>query len=334
MGIKARALQREDPVPRSDPSPDSSTTESFDDAFIKPLSELLAYAPPHRGRSSTLQARAVEDDQDDRMPLFLEHDRAMADDGFHFEQQEPVRAELNRQDSHTTNLQAHGFEPEAPDTSTDSFAKPGFLRSAAWAGGAAFTVIGALGAAAFLGGAFSGPRHETTGMGHMVQAATAQKQRAISFDQTFAALGASTQPEKKPETSELGVSTPAKEDDQVAAVTNDGKVQRDKSNEQAPAPPAAADLPRRIDRAELASLLKRGKELIEVGDIASARLLLQRAADAREPQAALALAGTYDAAVLGRVKAYGIAPDPAMARTWYEKAREFGSAEAQQRLGQ
>jgi TPR repeat protein len=34
------------------------------------------------------------------------------------------------------------------------------------------------------------------------------------------------------------------------------------------------------------------------------------------------------------VKAYGIAPDPVMARSWYEKAKEFGSPDAQQRLEQ
>jgi TPR repeat protein len=72
--------------------------------------------------------------------------------------------------------------------------------------------------------------------------------------------------------------------------------------------------------------------LISVGDIASARLLLERAADAQEPSAAFALAGTYDPAVLGRSRAFGIAPDLAMARLWYEKALKLGSLEAQQRL--
>ena len=46
-------------------------------------------------------------------------------------------------------------------------------------------------------------------------------------------------------------------------------------------------------------LLKRAKGLLAIGDITSARLLLERAADAQEPEAALMLAGTYDAQVLG-----------------------------------
>lgn len=172
-------------------------------------------------------------------------------------------------------------------------------------------------------------------MKHVAQTATVPgkpvpSQPAISFDQTFAAILAPTPPVKKPEVSD--VTALSSTDSKVATVGTNGKPQTDKSDARAPAPPVAADLPRRIDQAELANLMKRGRELMDVGDIASARLLLQRAADALEPQAAFALAGTYDPVVLSGVKAYGIAPDPAMARSWYEKAREFGSADAQQRL--
>jgi len=81
-------------------------------------------------------------------------------------------------------------------------------------------------------------------------------------------------------------------------------------------------------------LLKRAKGLIDVGDIASARLLLERAASAREAKAALLLAQTYDPAVLGPADMRSITPDPVMARSWYQKAAELGSAEAQQRLAQ
>ena len=96
------------------------------------------------------------------------------------------------------------------------------------------------------------------------------------------------------------------------------------------APPAA----RRIDPDELATLLKRAKSLIAIGDIAPARLLLKRAADAQEASAALLLAQTYDPAVLGKQDMRSIAPDPALAREWYQKAARYGSVEAQQRLSQ
>jgi len=100
-------------------------------------------------------------------------------------------------------------------------------------------------------------------------------------------------------------------------------------------PPAAAAPPvRRLDSDELATLLKRARGLIAIGDIAPARLLLERAADAQEASAALLLAQTYDPAVLGTPDARSITPDPAKARDWYQKAARFGSQDAQQRLSQ
>ena len=91
---------------------------------------------------------------------------------------------------------------------------------------------------------------------------------------------------------------------------------------------------RRIDPDELAVLLKRAKSLLAIGDITSARLLLERAADAQEADAALMLAGTYDPQVLGAQDMRSITPDPAMARLWYQKAVQLGSSDAKRRLSQ
>jgi len=102
----------------------------------------------------------------------------------------------------------------------------------------------------------------------------------------------------------------------------------------AAAAPTAAPPVRAINTDELAALLKRARGLIAIGDIAAARLLLERAAGAREASAALLLAQTYDPAVLGTPDMRSITPDPAMARDWYRKAAQFGSPEAQQRLAQ
>jgi TPR repeat protein len=96
------------------------------------------------------------------------------------------------------------------------------------------------------------------------------------------------------------------------------------------APPAPAA--RRIDPEELAALLKRAKGLLAVGDITSARLLLERAADAQEAEAALMLAGTYDPQVIGTQDMRSISPDPAAARLWYQKAAQLGSVDARRRL--
>jgi TPR repeat protein len=100
------------------------------------------------------------------------------------------------------------------------------------------------------------------------------------------------------------------------------------------APPVAAPPARRLDADELAALMKRAKGLIAIGDIASARLLLERAADAQEASAALLLAQTYDPVVLGAQDTRSITPDPAAARTWYQKAAQLGSSDATQRLAQ
>jgi TPR repeat protein len=103
-----------------------------------------------------------------------------------------------------------------------------------------------------------------------------------------------------------------------------------------PTAPVARELPsvRRIDSDELAALLKRAKGLLAIGDITAARLLLERAADAQEPEAALMLAGTYDPQVLGSQDMRSVTPDPAAARLWYQKAAQLGSADAKRRLSQ
>ena len=99
-----------------------------------------------------------------------------------------------------------------------------------------------------------------------------------------------------------------------------------------PADPSPPALQRRLDSEEIILLLKRGKDLIASGDLAAARLVLQRAADANHAEAALALGATYDPFVLRELKVYGFTPDAAMARVWYEKAIELGSPGAPRRL--
>jgi hypothetical protein len=103
--------------------------------------------------------------------------------------------------------------------------------------------------------------------------------------------------------------------------------------EPAPAPREATPV-RRIDPDELAVLLKRAKGLLAIGDVTSARLLLERAADAQEPEAALMLAGTFDPQVQASQDLRGVAPDPETAKVWYQKAAQMGSADAKRRLGQ
>ena len=100
----------------------------------------------------------------------------------------------------------------------------------------------------------------------------------------------------------------------------------------APPPRAKSAAFRQLDRDEIADLVRRGEAFVATGDLAAARLLLQRAAEAGDARAALTLAGTYDPIVLEKLGLMGFASDIGMARRWYERAREFGSAEALRRL--
>jgi TPR repeat protein len=79
-------------------------------------------------------------------------------------------------------------------------------------------------------------------------------------------------------------------------------------------------------------MLKRGESLLVEGDIASARLLLQRAAEAQDARAAFTLAASYDPIELKRLGVLGAVPDVTKARDWYERARQYGSREAPKRL--
>jgi hypothetical protein len=99
-----------------------------------------------------------------------------------------------------------------------------------------------------------------------------------------------------------------------------------------PEPVVPEDAIHRLDPNEIASSLKRADELIASGDLAAARLVLRRAANAGDARAAMTLAGTYDPAILAKLGVHGFVPDVAMARAWYEKAKKFGSAEAPRRL--
>jgi hypothetical protein len=80
--------------------------------------------------------------------------------------------------------------------------------------------------------------------------------------------------------------------------------------------------------AEDAALMERGRDLLKSGDVASARLLFQRLANAGMADAALILAATYDPRYLVQHNLIGVAGDETKARGWYQRASELGSTEA------
>jgi hypothetical protein len=102
--------------------------------------------------------------------------------------------------------------------------------------------------------------------------------------------------------------------------------------EPAPEQAAAASPVRALDAETVKLLLQQGEQLVAGGDLVSARQVYRRAAEGGNAAAALALGATYDPAVLARIGMPGIGADVEKARGWYEKAREFGSADAPRRI--
>jgi hypothetical protein len=81
-----------------------------------------------------------------------------------------------------------------------------------------------------------------------------------------------------------------------------------------------------------ARYLARGRALLTSGDVASARLFLERASNAGLAEAAMELAETYDPATVARLSAVGLVGDREQAKAWYMRAQTLGSFEATERL--
>jgi TPR repeat protein len=99
------------------------------------------------------------------------------------------------------------------------------------------------------------------------------------------------------------------------------------------AAPTLANQPRRLAPSEIALMVKNGTEYMANGNIGAARMLLQSAAEAGDPVAAFALAETFDPLVLMKLNTKGgITANVGLAQTWYQKAKDLGSAVAPERL--
>jgi hypothetical protein len=99
-----------------------------------------------------------------------------------------------------------------------------------------------------------------------------------------------------------------------------------------PQAPAPAETAHQLTANELAAMVRRAEEVLAFGDVREARLLLIRAVEAHDARAALMLAKTFDPTIARQLTASETAPSLAQARTWYQKAREWGSPDAQRQL--
>jgi hypothetical protein len=97
------------------------------------------------------------------------------------------------------------------------------------------------------------------------------------------------------------------------------------TGERPPAPPQAAD------SALISTLLRRGEELLALGDISAARRFFERAEAAGSANAAVILAETYDPHTLYTLRTRGLQPDPVAALAWYRRAAALG-APVEQRI--
>lgn len=87
-----------------------------------------------------------------------------------------------------------------------------------------------------------------------------------------------------------------------------------------------------LSDADLRRLGDKAAQAMRDGDIFGARLILERAIEAGDANALLALAETYDPRSLARMNARNVKPDPARARNLYVQALSKGVASAQARL--
>jgi hypothetical protein len=107
------------------------------------------------------------------------------------------------------------------------------------------------------------------------------------------------------------------------------------SPELAPRAAAAATAPQQPPRllvlspAEVGELLTRGDAFLRVGDLTSARLFYQRAADAGNGQGAMRMGATFDPSFLGRAGLGGAQANPVEAQAWYRKAADLRTTNVQ-----
>ena len=79
---------------------------------------------------------------------------------------------------------------------------------------------------------------------------------------------------------------------------------------------------------QITALLARGDAFVRTRDIASARLLYERAADAGNGRAALRMGESFDPAFLDSIGIYRMLGDRQLALSWYRRACDLGDTEA------
>jgi hypothetical protein len=82
------------------------------------------------------------------------------------------------------------------------------------------------------------------------------------------------------------------------------------------------------------TLLQRADQQIRNGRLSQARALLEEAAKLGSGVAALTLGAMYDPKRVAEFGNLGVRADPTLARAWYERAKDLGVSEANERLAE
>lgn len=82
------------------------------------------------------------------------------------------------------------------------------------------------------------------------------------------------------------------------------------------------------DAQQIAFYIRRAKGLLELGDIASARLFFQACVEAGDPECMIAVGATYDPQQLRKQGLAGVYVDPIQAMEWYDRALRAGADQA------
>jgi len=141
--------------------------------------------------------------------------------------------------------------------------------------------------------------------------------------------GTVSQTARSPDNSRLAIQAPPSDPSGQTPSRSDPRMMAEAQRELASALNVA-----RLSPDEVAALLKHGRELVALGRFRFARMVLEQAAEAKNASAAFALGQTYDPLMERSAVRPDAPPDLAIARVWYEKAKDLGSPEAAQRLSQ
>jgi hypothetical protein len=121
-----------------------------------------------------------------------------------------------------------------------------------------------------------------------------------------------------PSTDEIPASPAAESSVEASAATAGSSEPPARPSAGVPQPPRLV-----LSAAEIGELLARGDGFLRMGDLASARLFYERAADAGNGQGAMRMGATFDPSFLGRAGSRSAQGDPVQARAWYRKALDL-----------